>query len=75
MEYAHGVSLQEKWPDMELDQLIQCVNNVFQVLSSTENSRFPAYGSLYKTDHPPDSAIILAEDNQFCVGPTVATIL
>jgi aminoglycoside phosphotransferase (APT) family kinase protein len=63
MEYAHGVSLQEKWPDVELDQRIQYVGNVFHVLSSIENSRLPAYRSLYTTDHPPDSAIISTKDN------------
>lgn len=74
MEHAHGVSLQERWPDMTLDQRIQCISNIFQALGSLRTSRFPAYGSLYTTDHPPESATILTEDDQFCIGPDVTTM-
>ncbi|KAL2416791.1 hypothetical protein ABEF95_003789 [Exophiala dermatitidis] len=73
MEPAPGVSLHSKWAEMTIEQRVQCIKNICQLLSSIDDVRFPAYGSLYTTDDQPECAIILPEDDRFCVGPHVAT--
>ncbi|EXJ89547.1 hypothetical protein A1O3_02614 [Capronia epimyces CBS 606.96] len=73
MEYVSGVSLHVKWLYMTVDQRIKCIKNIRQNLSSMNDISFPAYGSLYTTDDQVDPAITLTQDDQFCIGPHVAT--
>lgn len=83
MDYAPGVSLQVKWPSMCMNQRIQCISNIYDMLSPLNEIRFPAYGSIYTTSHPTSnltsnltsnplkSVVVMTEDDEFCVGPHV----
>jgi hypothetical protein len=75
MDYAPGVSLQVKWSSMCMDQRIQCISNIYDMLSPLNEIHFPAYGSLYTTSNPTSnplkSSVVMTEDDEFCVGPHI----
>ncbi|KAL2408897.1 hypothetical protein ABEF93_007698 [Exophiala dermatitidis] len=74
MEPSAGISLHSKWAEMTIEQRVECIKNICQLLGSIDDVHFPAYGSLYyTTDDQPESAIVLPEDDRFCVGPHVAS--
>lgn len=71
MRFASGVSLAEKWKDMDAVQQMWCVTSVADLVKQMTELRFPAYGSIYFANAPIDARLEFADG--FCIGPHCGT--
>ena len=73
MEHAPGVSLQDKWPHMDVSDQTKCIKSIFDKLKEVNDLAFTVYGSLYfaGTAYLPPSQP--SSDPQFCIGPHFGT--
>lgn len=69
MEHAPGIPLREKWPEMAGDQKVRCIDAVYRTMKGMVDLEQPAFGSIYFSDAPFDSAFKKHLDNDFCIGP------
>lgn len=70
MEHAQGVSLHQKWPDLDIGGQLKCIQAIYMKLVETARLDFPAYGSLYHADTSYITASQKVHINQeFCIGP------
>lgn len=69
-EHAQGVSLDQKWPNMNISGQLKCIEAIYRKLKETARLEFPAYGSLYYSDTsfiPASEKVPLSQE--FCIGP------
>ncbi|KAB8346323.1 hypothetical protein FH972_023367 [Carpinus fangiana] len=71
MSHVQGVSLMEKWPQMNGLQHIECIAALGAFTKELASLSFPAYGSLYFNDAQLSGTTTL--DNSFCIGPHCGT--
>lgn len=69
MEHAVGVSLHQKWPTMQGDQQIRCIEAIYRQIKEIVDLPFSGYGSLYFIDAPIESLFKLPLDQTVCIGP------
>ncbi|KAF2851165.1 hypothetical protein T440DRAFT_449071 [Plenodomus tracheiphilus IPT5] len=72
MEHTLGVSLRDKWMDMDLGARINCIRAIYEKLQEAVDLNFPAYGSSYLTGTPYITAPTLPLEEGFCIGPHCA---
>ena len=72
MEFATGVQLLHKWPDMKLREKINCIQSIYQQMQQLAALDFSAFGSLYFSNVSLDPSEKFILDGDFCIGPTCA---
>jgi hypothetical protein len=73
MEPAVGTQLHQKWPEMSVEQSIDCIRAISTNIQQLAGITFSAYGSLYFSDAPIDSAYKLPLAQGFSIGPRCGT--
>ncbi|PVH92515.1 hypothetical protein DM02DRAFT_733644 [Periconia macrospinosa] len=69
MKHAHGFPLNQKWPNMDVTDQIQCVSAICKSLQEVDNVKFSRYGSLYFTDTAHITTPRLLVDSEFFIEP------
>ena len=75
MEHAQGVSLHQRWPELDIGGQLRCIEAIYKKLVQAARLRFSGYGSLYFADTPYIAASEKLPLNQeFCIGPHCGSI-
>jgi hypothetical protein len=69
MEHAQGVSLEEKWPTMDVDAQLGCMDALYHKLKEMVDLKFQTYGSLYFANTPHIAASEPFDHENYCIGP------
>lgn len=72
MDHVPGVQLRRAWPDMTTHQHMLCVKNLTRLVQQMNDLEFPAYGSIFFSDGPVDTASCVKLNDKFCIGPSCA---
>ncbi|KAJ5382009.1 uncharacterized protein N7496_004437 [Penicillium cataractarum] len=73
-EPVTGAPLHQLWPTMTSEQHMLCTKALSLAMKEMASLDFPAYGSLYFSDAPLDSARKIHLEKSFCIGPHCGSI-
>ncbi|KAL4902041.1 hypothetical protein BDW74DRAFT_187035 [Aspergillus multicolor] len=73
-EHVTGTNLHQIWPKMNSEQHMLCTKALSLALKQMATLDFPAYGSLYFSDAPIDSALKVPFEQGFCIGPNCSPV-
>jgi hypothetical protein len=73
MKHAPGVSLQDKWPHMDVSEQLRCIKSITDELKEVIDLEITAYGSLYFAGTANLHPSCPSSDPKFCIGPHCGT--